>query len=401
MAKQHICEHEDHDEFRYAVFRKLLLQWYDAHGRQLPWRATRDPYRILVSEIMLQQTQAAAVIDYFARFLARFPTLESLATAELSDVLQMWQGLGYYRRARSLHAAAIEVMDKHHGKFPTKFEFVLALPGVGRYTAGAITSFAYQQKQGIVEANTQRLYARLLKLQTPLTSATTQKALWRFAEKIVRSPVPDKINHAVMDLGSMICKPQKPACLMCPINSLCPTFAAGLQSSIPVAKPRKKFVELNEIALAVLDPNRRMLLWQRPDDGWWAGLWDLPRQRVETSDSRAMLQLKKTLASLNLSPLRATDTQRNFAYGVTHHKISARLYRSRLKQSPELPSLRIKPPASDNNESGKSVKANQNNPNPSHAWQWVDTDQLAKIPLSSSARAMVKWLENDGILLPN
>jgi A/G-specific adenine glycosylase len=255
-----------------------LLDWYSKNARDLPWRRTSDPYAIWVSEIMLQQTQVATVLDYYRRFLAAFPDVATLAAADEQTVLGMWSGLGYYRRARQMHAAAQKIVAEFT-TFPTQFEDILALPGIGRYTAGAIASFAFDQPAPIVEANTQRLFARLLKLQEDPRSNGSQQRLWRFAESLLPTDGhggAGRINQAVMELGSQVCTPRDPACTLCPLRSLCPTYAEGLQDSIPVAAPKKVVTELIHLALVVQDGSR-FLLRQNTPDQWWQGLWDFPR----------------------------------------------------------------------------------------------------------------------------
>ncbi|MGN6546833.1 MAG: A/G-specific adenine glycosylase, partial [Aureliella sp.] len=229
-------------------YTQRLVRWYAEHQRDLPWRRTRDPYAIWISETMLQQTQVATVIDYYHRFLARFPTVEALAAADEQEVLGLWAGLGYYRRARQLHAASQQVVSQHRGNFPGDVPSLMQLAGVGRYTAGAIASIAFDKPAPILEANTERLYARLLCLREPTRSPASLALLWQFAEWSLprgasRSPNSSArtINQAAMELGSLVCKPVNPRCCECPLAALCPTALHGLQSAIPVPKPKKSF----------------------------------------------------------------------------------------------------------------------------------------------------------------
>jgi A/G-specific adenine glycosylase len=254
-----------------------MTRWYAAHGRKLPWRETADPYAIWISETMLQQTQVATVLDYYVRFLKQFPNVETLAAADEQEVLRLWAGLGYYRRARQLHAAAKAIVAQFAGQFPENLDEVVSLPGIGRYTAGAITSFAFDARSPIVEANTQRLYSRLLMLQEPTHSTESQKRLWNFADDILPARTGSgRINQAVMELGSQICKPKKPLCHECPVQSLCVTHARGLEAEIPVPKPKKLITQL--VHVGVLIQNRGRLLLRRNAPGeWWEGLWDFPR----------------------------------------------------------------------------------------------------------------------------
>lgn len=275
-------------QWRTDYLRKLLA-WFTQYQRDLPWRSTRDPYAIWISETMLQQTQVATVIDYFNRFIQRFPDVQTLARASEQEVLSMWAGLGYYRRARQLHAAAQQVVILHAGKFPEAPQALDQLPGIGRYTSGAIASIAYGQLAPIVEANTERLYARLLKLERPVREPESTRLLWHFAqwqlEGIVSLPPSSEIrdaghvNQAVMELGALLCKPVDPQCLVCPLLQLCPTAKAGLQQSVPVPKPKQEFTALHHVAL-IAKHRGRWLLRLNPPGGWWHGLWDFPRVDV-------------------------------------------------------------------------------------------------------------------------
>ncbi|MFH5802458.1 A/G-specific adenine glycosylase [Alienimonas sp. DA493] len=268
------------------AFRAALLDWYAAHGRDLPWRRTADPYPIWVSEVMLQQTTVAAVVPYWERFLTAFPTVEALAAAEQAAVLRLWEGLGYYSRARNLHAAAKAVVEQ--GGWPRSVEGLRGLPGVGRYTAGAVASFAFDLPAPIVEANTLRLYARLIGLTADPRSAAGQAALWKFAERLVAVSAdadedadeevrPSRLNQAVMELGGAVCTPKQPRCDACPVSRWCTAFAKGLQASIPAPKARPKITNVTEATVAVRRADGAVLIRQREESERWAGLWDFPR----------------------------------------------------------------------------------------------------------------------------
>ena len=214
---------------RLSRLRTSLLDWYARHARQLPWRETTDPYAIWISEVMLQQTQVATVIDYYARFLTRFPTVAALAAADEQEVLTLWSGLGYYRRAKQMHAAARVIVDRHAGRFPERFDAILALPGIGRYTAGAISSFAFGARQPIVEANTTRLFSRLMALRDEPTTSSAQKELWKFAEAILpkNGKSSGQVNQAVMELGSLVCTPRDQAAHHVPSPRIAPQINLG------------------------------------------------------------------------------------------------------------------------------------------------------------------------------
>ena len=258
--------------------RQLAKKWYLANQRDLPWRRTHDPYEIWVSEIMLQQTQVATVIPYYDRFLKSFPNILALATAPIDNVYHHWAGLGYYRRAKQMHEAAKVIQLNHHGTFPTDFKSVSDLPGVGRYTAGAVLSFSMDQKQPIVEANTQRLYARLLHLNHDTDAKHSQLHLWSFAERVLPAKSGSGLlNQALMEIGSQICLPKNPSCPLCPLKKLCPTFATGSQAHIPAPKPAKQYTLLREAALVIRDEKGRILMRRCAGEDRWAGLWDFPR----------------------------------------------------------------------------------------------------------------------------
>jgi A/G-specific adenine glycosylase len=280
----HADARDDRDEsiiwpLEAAALRKLqaaLRAWFRRHARDLPWRENRDPYRIWVSEIMLQQTQVATVIDYFKRFIATFPTVAALAAADEQAVLRLWEGLGYYRRARQLHAAARVIAERHGGEFPRDIEAIGALPGIGRYTAGAVLSIAFDARRPILEANTIRLLARLVAFRGDPHGNAGQALLWRVAEEILPRAGVGKFNQALMELGALVCTPKEPRCLICPLADGCPTRAAGLQSVIPRPKVKPK-IEAVRQAILIVRRGRKALLLQRQAHERWHGLWDFPR----------------------------------------------------------------------------------------------------------------------------
>jgi len=266
--------------------RSALLAWYAHSGRVLPWRDERhDPYRVLVCETMLVQTTVSAVIPFYHRFLERFPTIESLAEAPEADVLKQWEGLGYYRRARQLHALAKTVTERFAGSIPAEESELLSLPGVGRYIAGAIRSFAFDRPAPILEANTIRLIARLIGLPEDVTSTSAQKRLWETAAQLVPEIDPGTFNQAMMDLGSTVCTPRNPACSACPLADRCISFRKGLTESIPVRPARKPPTPGEEAAIIVQRPvDRSILLVRRPEEGLWSSFWELPTFWISGAD---------------------------------------------------------------------------------------------------------------------
>ena len=240
-----MTESNDESNFDFSRARKALLSWFDANERRFPWRDEPTPYRVWISEIMLQQTTTQTVLGYFERFLARFPNPAALAAASEEEVLKFWEGLGYYRRAKMAREAAREIVARFDGEFPSRFEDVLSLPGIGRYAAGAILSFGFDERFAILEANTTRLHARLLGLRSETTSAESQRILWRFAESWLpressrrTAGVYRRINGALTDLGRLICAPKDPSCERCPLAKFCESERLSLQSIVPVLKKK-------------------------------------------------------------------------------------------------------------------------------------------------------------------
>jgi A/G-specific adenine glycosylase len=286
-------------------FRRRLLGWYRSHGRDLPWRKTRDSYAILVSEVMLQQTQVATVIPYYNRWLRRFPDFKALAAASDNDVLHAWQGLGYYSRARNLHSTAKTVQDQHEGEFPRRLAQMRSLPGIGKYTAHAIASFAFNQSAPIVEANSARVLARLFDLKTPIDSSVGKKLLWRHSAQLAPKRHSARFNSALIDLGALICVPRKPKCLVCPVNRFCRTIDP---ENVPRKKARSVLERLTERHVLIRQQNKIML---EQSQRRWRGMWILPT-------------LKKELTGKH------PDHVSTFPF--THHRIDLEVFRERARQ---------------------------------------------------------------------
>jgi len=263
-----------------SVFAKLMSEWQVQHGRHdLPWQNTRDAYRIWLSEIMLQQTQVATVIPYYARFLERFPDVEALARAPLESVLENWAGLGYYARARNLHRCAQVLVAEHQGKFPEAAPAIAQLPGIGRSTAAAIAVFAFGQREAILDGNVRRVLARCFGIEGFPGTAKTQQEMWQLAETLLPERHLEAYTQGLMDLGSSLCTRHKPFCAACPMHDLCIAQQQGRQAELPVAKPRKVLPE-REVTVLMLTDGRRVLLERRPPVGIWGGLLTLPEGGV-------------------------------------------------------------------------------------------------------------------------
>ncbi len=262
-----------------SAMRSELLAWYDRHGRSLPWRSTSDPYAIWVSEVMCQQTRVDTAIPYYHRFLERFPTPHALAAASEDEVLAAWSGLGYYRRARMLHAGVKELVERYGGELPEDPEARLGLPGVGRYTAGALASIAFDRPEPIVDGNVARVLSRVFRIETMLGKAVTERALWGHAESLVRGPRPGDFNQALMELGALICTPKAPRCGECPWQGDCAAREAGIEESLPVPRKKKKPRPMSFTAVVATrgrGASREVFLSKRAEGELFAGLWMVP-----------------------------------------------------------------------------------------------------------------------------
>ena len=298
-------------------FTERLLAWFEIHGRHhLPWQQNRTPYRVWISEVMLQQTQVATVIPYFERFMARFPNVESLATAPLDEVLHLWTGLGYYARARNLRACAQVLAAHHGGEFPDGIEAVMALPGIGRSTAGAILALAHGMRQPILDGNVKRVLARWHGIDGWPGEAKTQSQLWKFAEAHTPEDRIADYTQAIMDLGAGVCTRSKPRCADCPVNKGCIAHRDGLTAALPVRKPARALPTRQTIMLLLRDSRGRVLLERRGPTGVWAGLWSLP----EASDEQtAKLEIARVhdiaTSAIVFQALPA------FTHGFSHYRL--------------------------------------------------------------------------------
>jgi A/G-specific adenine glycosylase len=311
--------------WRRAV-RRRLLAWYARNARDLPWRRSRDPYGVWLSEIMLQQTQVATVKAYFERFMAALPTIEALARADEHEVLRLWEGLGYYRRARQLHQAAQRIVTEHGGQFPRDPAVVRHLPGIGRYTAGAILSIAYDAREPILEANTLRLLSRLLALREDPRSASGQRQLWAAAEAMLPQRQAGHFNQALMELGSMVCQVRGPQCELCPLAVLCLANQQGLQQEIPPPKTKRQAEPVREAAV-VVRRGGRILLLRWPEGRRWAGLWDFPRFPLVSKQPAATdRELKENVQSLTGVAVASSRPLMTLTHSVTRFRITLECY---------------------------------------------------------------------------
>lgn len=302
--------------FRSFPFHQLLLPWYRNNARDLPWRRTQDPYSIWVSEIMLQQTQVQTVIPYYEKWLCRFPDIGSLAEAAEPEVMKYWAGLGYYRRARMLHKAAKFIVEKHGGKFPDDPEKILELPGVGRYTAGAIASIAFGKKQPILDGNVIRILCRIFGVAEDTGSPKTLKKLWEISESVLPGKNPGDFNQAMMELGATVCSPQNPSCLICPVSENCHAYKMKSWAGLPYKKNREKLEKIGRAAL-ILRKNGKVLVEKQPSEARWGGLWMFPH-----ADDRNSVLKKFGLKEAN------AKHRLTVFHGFTKYKVQLDVYES-------------------------------------------------------------------------
>lgn len=267
------------------TFQANLLDWYDQHAADLPWRRRQDAYSVWLSEIMLQQTQVETVIPYYERFLAAYPTVHDLAAAPIDEVLKRWEGLGYYSRARNLHRAAQKVSQTFQGEFPSTVEGLMHLPGVGRYTAGAIASIAFGVRAPVLDGNVIRVFARLTDLDADVSQTAVREQLWELAEARLPEVRPGDYNQALMELGRVICKPRLPLCSACPVQAHCLAFERGTQMLRPVKKARPPLPHVDVAAGLIWNGDGKLLIAQRPMEGLLGGLWEFPGGKLEPGET--------------------------------------------------------------------------------------------------------------------
>lgn len=298
-------------------FAQRLLDWYDQHGRHdLPWQHPRTPYRVWVSEVMLQQTQVATVIPYFERFIAALPDVASLAAASEDEVMALWSGLGYYRRARHLHAAAKACIAQHAGELPRDFDALAALPGIGRSTAGAILALAHDQRHAILDGNVKRVLSRFHGIRGWSGERAVNSALWAQAEIHTPATRIADYTQAIMDLGATVCTRGRPRCDECPQAHACIAHRGGLTATIPAARPARALPERHVVFIVLRDAQDRVLLQRRGPQGVWPGLWSLP----EADDVQAARSCAEQLAAIGDN---ATSTLPEVRHTFTHFKLAA------------------------------------------------------------------------------
>ncbi|TWT67079.1 putative A/G-specific adenine glycosylase YfhQ [Allorhodopirellula solitaria] len=353
--------------------RARLVDWFASAARDLPWREQPTPYRVWVSEIMCQQTQIATVLPYFQRFIEKYPDATALAEANENELMRMWEGLGYYRRARSMQAAAKHIVAEHGGEFPLQYEDALSLPGIGRYTAGAILSISSNQRLPILEGNTLRVFSRLIGLKAPVDEKQSQALLWSFAEKLLprktavsdRQTGPAAVNQAAMELGALICTPRDPKCLICPLAKSCVAYARGWQSEIPVKSAKIIYESRTEYAAVIRDSAGRWLVRQIPPGARFAGMWDFPK--AGPPEAQDLTEFTGWLSDQVGGSLKIGQHLLSMKHAVTKYRITLQVHQA-VRHGP-------KPPA---------------------PWSFHTADELTHLPMSTTGRRLLNRLRNQG-----
>lgn len=322
-----------------------LLNWYHKNKRTLPWRVRNpDPYAVWVSEIMLQQTRVETVIPYFERWMRLFPTINDLARASEHDVLNTWEGLGYYSRARNLHRAAKIVAEQYNGKLPRDLEVLHSLPGIGRYTLGAISSIAFGMNVPALDGNIKRVYSRVFDLSEPVDSTAGEKILWDLAESNLPKGEAGDFNQALMDLGATICLPKNPRCLICPLVKICKARINGTQNQRPVMKPKRdvpQYIHAAAVIIGEIGKTRnKVLLAQRPSQGLLAGMWEFPNGRVNGAPAKELAKALKAGYNLKVRAIGNKEALAIVQHAYSHFKVTVHAFPCELQSVPQNENLR-------------------------------------------------------------
>ena len=306
-------------------FAKTLIDWYSGHKRDLPWRSTRDPYKIWLSEIILQQTRVEQGLPYYERFIHKHPNVSALASEDVEGILKLWEGLGYYSRAKNLHRCAKQVVDKHQGVFPENYHDLLTLPGIGPYSAAAIASFAYKEPVAVLDGNVYRVISRVFGIRDDMSQSRTVKIFTQIANELIDASQPDNYNQAIMEFGALHCKPQNPLCENCALSDMCYAFENNAQKQLPV-KSKKIKITTKHFSYIVFENENQIAMKKRDDSGIWKGLYDF-----HLVSSEQKMDEESILASLNLdiSKTHVEDISKEYKHILTHQRIYATFYRIR------------------------------------------------------------------------
>jgi A/G-specific adenine glycosylase len=339
-----------------------LLEWFASHGRDLPWRQDRDPYKVWVSEIMLQQTKVEAVKPYYDSWMDRFPTIQSLAQASQDDVLRQWQGLGYYSRAKNLHAAVCEVQTAYGGKVPSDRAAMLSLKGVGDYTAGAILSLAYGKPEAAVDGNVLRVFARIYNITDNILTSAVKKTVTALVLQQMPMDQPGRFNEALMDFGAMVCIPKHPRCHECPLTSWCQAKLHGVENDLPV-RIVKKHTPTDEITVAVVEHRHAWLIHRRPEKGLLSSMWEFPNALGKGEEGR--LRVQNLLAEEGLTVRLEEEPIGEIKHVFSHRKWHMVVYNCIVLKN--------------------SFQAKED-------WQWLDRTRYTEVPWAGPHGKITAWL---------
>ena len=344
-----------------ASLHRVLQSWYARNRRDLPWRRSRDPYLVWVSEVMLQQTTVKVATPYFEAFVRRFPSLQALAEEPEDEVLAAWSGLGYYHRARNLHRGAQHVAERHGGRFPKTLEAALAVPGVGLYSASAILSIAHEQPLPVVDGNVRRVLSRLYALSGP--EYRREGPFYNLAEEILDRRQPGSWNQALMELGATVCTPKKPACPACPLRDRCRALAEGIVDRLPEGRARRATVDVT-VAAALVQRDDRILLVKRPEGRLLGKMWEVPQTPLEPQENLDLPRELEERYGLRIEPGPLVVRAR---HAITHRRIRLEGYRARLKVSP---------------------------PSDPERFRWATPEEISSLPVSSMTRKLLRGLDS-------
>jgi len=349
-----------------TTFQNSLIIWFNSHRRAMPWRETSNPYYILVSEIMLQQTQVTTVIDYYQRFIKQFPTIQDLANATPHEVMKAWEGLGYYTRARNLHKTAKIITSRYHGRVPDHIDDLLQLPGIGRYTAGAVASLAFHQPLPVLDGNIIRVFARVFHITDNVSQNGTIRRLWTIAGEMLPRRDINPYNQALMELGALICTPRDPNCEACPVRTECQAYQLNLQLLLPVKSPKKPIPHL-DVTAGIIWKADKFLITLRPPKGLLGGLWEFPGGKVEPGESLEACLEREIREELEihiqvLSPLISVK------HTYTHFKITLHTFHACYV-------------------SGEIV------PHDCDEYRWIGVDELDAYVFPGADRKVIDWLK--------
>lgn len=343
-----------------------LLEWYASHARRLPWREDPSPYKVWISEVMAQQTQVNTVIPYFKRWMERFPTIEDLAKASLQDVLVTWEGLGYYQRARNLHLAAQKIISEYGGKLPANVPDLLSLPGIGRYSAGAIASIAFGLDEPALDGNIRRVLSRLFDMSEPVNTASGEKRFWQLATDHLPARMAGAYNQAFMELGALVCTPHSPNCSQCPLAQFCQARLLGVQEQRPV-KPIKNQIPHFTVTAAVIQQRNKVLITQRPLKGLLGGMWEFPGGKLLEGENLDTCLKREIREELNIA-IHVGEPFGIYRHAYTHYRVTLHAFLC----------------AMENGDKPKPIQAEN--------MQWSKISELSGFPMGKIDRQIAKNL---------